>query len=197
MPAALAQVRSSVDRMNGLVDDLFELSRLRADGGPSVRSLVSLREVAEDMARECEEQARASGVSLCVEADDRLAVHGVPEDLARALSNLISNALRHTRSGGEVLVRGARDADGRVVLAVVDGCGGIPAQDLDRVFDTGWRGDPERTPGDGRAGLGLAIARGVAESHAGSLEVANTSEGCRFELVLPAAPATDRRLVTG
>ncbi len=197
VPAALAQVRSSVDRMNGLVDDLFELSRLAADARPGTRALVSLREVAEDMARECEEQARTSGVRLVVESDDRLAVHGVPDELARALSNLISNALRHTTSGGEVVVRGLRDEDGRVVLAVDDGCGGIAPQDLDRVFDTGWRGDPQRSPGDGRSGLGLAIARGVAEAHAGSLEVANTGEGCRFELVLPAAPATDRSLLSG
>ncbi len=69
------------------------------------------------------------------------------------------------------MVRGAREADGRVRLSVSDGCGGIDPDHLDRVIDTGWRADPRRTPGGSRAGPGLAIARGVAEAHAGALEV--------------------------
>lgn len=187
VPGALVRMRLSVDRMNGMVDDLFELSRLQAPDGDRVPGLVSLRDVAQDIARENHESARAVGVRLDVSADDRLPVLGVADELARALSNLIANALRHTATGGSVRVQGDRDADGRVRLAVLDGCGGIDPDHLDRVFDTGWRGDPERTPGDGRAGLGLAIARGVAEAHSGTLNVENTSVGCRFELTLPAA----------
>ena len=150
-------------------------------------TLVSLREVAEDIARESAEGARAVGVRLDVDADDRLPVRGVADELARALANLIGNAVRHTASGGAVVVHGDRDEDGRVRLSVSDACGGIAPEHLGRVFDTGWRADPERTPGDGRAGLGLAIARGVAEAHAGTLQVENTADGCRFELTLPAA----------
>lgn len=187
VPEALVRMRLSVDRMNGMVDDLFELSRLHAPDTDRVPALLSLREVAEDITRENHESARAVGVHLDVDADDRLPVVGVADELARALSNLIGNALRHTAAGGSVRVLGDRDEDGRVRLSVLDGCGGIDPDQLGRVFDTGWRGDPERTPGDGRAGLGLAIARGVAEAHAGSLLVQNTPVGCRFELILPAA----------
>jgi len=192
VPQALARIRLAVDRMNGMVDDLFELSRLQAPDAERATALVSLREVAEDIARESEEQARAAGVHLEVVAQDRLPVRGVADELARAMSNLIGNALRHTDRGGSVQVRGDRDEDGRVRLAVLDGCGGIAPEHLDRVFDTGWRGEPERTPGDGRAGLGLAIARGVAEAHSGSLLVENTADGCRFELTLPAAAPEPR-----
>ncbi len=189
VPAALAQVRMSVDRMSGLVDDLFELSRVSYGPSRQPRMPVSLREIAEDVVGETYEHARLRGVALCVEVDgdDRLPVHGVAEDLARALANLVANAVRHTPSGRSVRVVGGRGQDGRVRLDVLDGCGGIPDDELARVFDVGWRGAPARTPGDGGAGLGLAIARGVVQAHDGSIEVANAEAGCRFEVALPPA----------
>lgn len=84
----------------------------------------------------------------------------------------------------------ARHEKGRVILAVEDGCGGIPPEDLARVFDTGWRGGAARTPradGKGGAGLGLAIVRGIVEAHEGRATVRNTGAGCRFEVELPSA----------
>lgn len=191
VPAALGQMRCSVDRMSGLVSDLFELSRLQVEVPGRPRVLVSLREVAEDVIGECHEQARALGVEMHARMpdDDRLPVLGAADELERVLANLISNALRHTGSGRRIEVRGDRGDDGRVRVCVLDSCGGIPAEELGRVFDVGWRGDPERTPGDGRSGLGLAIARGVVEAHSGTLHVANTDGGCRFEVTLPSAEA--------
>ena len=187
--AALHQVRQTVERMNGLVSDLFELSRLNA--GPArraqARSPVSLVEIAYDVLGEAREPARLRHVDLILDvADDadRLAVQGNGDELARALSNLVGNAVRHTREYGQVLVSARRASDGRARLAVTDGCGGIPDDELARVFEIGWRGEPERTS-DAGAGLGLAIARGVIESHAGSISVANVDGGCRFDVELP------------
>ncbi|MFF0345734.1 sensor histidine kinase [Kribbella sp. NPDC004875] len=196
VPGALRQMRSTVDRMTGLVDDLFELSRLSADPLPRRRSAVSLRELAEDVAGENNEHARAEGVRLAVSTpgdDDRLAVQGDPDELTRAVTNLVGNAIRHTAAGGTVTLSVDREPDGRVKLAVTDGCGGIPAADLERVFDVGWRGDEQRTPeaADGRSsgggGLGLAIARGVVESHEGKIAVSNVDGGCAFQIDLPAS----------
>lgn len=191
VPGALRQLRATVDRMTGLVDDLFELSRLSAAPPPRRRTAVSLRELAEDVAGETNEQARAAGVSLLVSTppdDDRLAVHGDADELTRAVTNLVGNAIRHTEPGGTVGLAVDREADGRVRLAVTDGCGGIPADDLERVFDIGWRGDQQRTPDRANGaggGLGLAIARGLVESHQGSIAVRNVPGGCAFELALP------------
>jgi signal transduction histidine kinase len=140
VPGALRQMRSTVDRMTGLVDDLFELSRLSAAPPPRRRSAVSLRELVEDVAGENSEHARASGVRLEISTptdEDRLAVQGDPDELTRAVTNLVGNAIRHTAPGGTVTLAVDREADGQVRLAVTDGCGGIPADDLERVFDVG------------------------------------------------------------
>jgi signal transduction histidine kinase len=202
VPGALRQMRSTVDRMTGLVDDLFELSRLSAAPPPRRRAAVSLRELAEDVAGETCEHARAEGVLLTVDApdgDDRLAVHGDADELTRAVTNLVGNAIRHTERGGTVRLSVGRESDGRVRLAVTDGCGGIPDDDLERVFDIGWRGDEQRTPansstaggaGSSGGGLGLAIARGVVESHEGTIGVTNVAGGCAFQIDLPPVPAT-------
>jgi len=191
VPGALRQMRATVDRMTGLVDDLFELSRLSAAPAPRRRSAVSLRELVEDVAGETCEHARAEGVGLTVQTpdgDDRLAVHGDADELTRAVTNLVGNAIRHTVQGGTVRLTVDRGDDGRVRLAVTDGCGGIPADDLDRVFDIGWRGDEQRTPAGKGGGLGLAIARGVVESHDGRIAVSNVDGGCAFEVDLPPVP---------
>jgi signal transduction histidine kinase len=100
----------------------------------------------------------------------------------------VGNAVRHTPTGGTVVVAARRTQDGRAQVSVTDGCGGIEDHDLERVFDIGWRGQPERGTDDAGAGLGLTIARGVVESHAGSLTVANVGGGCRFDVRLPAGP---------
>lgn len=193
-PGALRQIRATVDRMNGLVDDLFELSRLQA--GPAAeagqRTMVSLLELSHDVVGELGAHARRSGVDLRLDTpagDDRLAVRGNGDELARALTNLVGNAVRHTEQGGVVTLDAARRPDGRIHVGVTDGCGGIPEGDLGRLFDVGWRAAPERGTHDGGAGLGLAIVKGVAEAHRGSVDVANVPGGCRFDLVLPGDPA--------
>jgi signal transduction histidine kinase len=195
VPGALRQMRATVDRMTGLVDDLFELSRLSAAPPPRRRSAVSLRELTEDVAGENAEHARSQGVRLAVSTpddDDRFAVQGDPDELTRAVTNLVGNAIRHTERGGTVTLAVGREPDGRVRVAVTDACGGIPDGDLDRVFDIGWRGDEQRTPspsGSSGGGLGLAIARGVVESHDGKIGVTNIDGGCAFEIDLPPVPA--------
>jgi signal transduction histidine kinase len=77
--------------------------------------------------------------------------------------------------------------DGEVVIGVEDACGGIPAEDLPRLFDVAFRGSSARTPGeDGGAGLGLAIVRGLVEAHGGTVEITNHGAGCCAGVRLPA-----------
>jgi signal transduction histidine kinase len=159
------RIRTEVDRLAEMVDDLFELSRIHAG---------ALR------------LARAKGVRLRGAAVPGLPVQVDAAELSRALRNLVVNAIRHTPSDGAIEIAGSVD-DGMACVTVADGCGGIPEQDLPRVFDVAFRGEAARTPGGG-AGLGLAIARGIVEAHAGEIGVTNTGPGCRFMIRLPLSP---------
>jgi signal transduction histidine kinase len=185
----LRHIRTTVARMTVMVDDLFALSRVQGAPEPRELSLVALSELVSDVASEAEATARTAQVRLEVEVPehDNLAVLGRHEDLSRALGNLVSNAIRHTDPDQAVRISADRAEDGSVRVLVMDGCGGIPETYLDRVFDTGWRGSPARGSADGGAGLGLAIARGVVESHQGEIAVRNTETGCCFEVALPQA----------
>jgi signal transduction histidine kinase len=114
-------------------------------------------------------------------------VAGSAPELTRVVRNLLDNAIRHTPPGGvvEVAVWGCDDY---AEVSVLDGCGGIPAHDLDRVFDLAYRGDAARTPSaTGGAGLGLAIARGLVDAFDGDIAVRNEPGGCRFTVRLPRA----------
>jgi signal transduction histidine kinase len=129
--------------------------------------------------------ADVEGVRLAGSAAPMVRAVVAPGEVRRAVANLVVNGIRHTPRGGEVTTTVTRDAD-RVVVDVVDQCGGIPDEVIGRVFETGYRGTAARTPGGGRgSGLGLAIVAGVARAHGGSAEVANVEGGCRFTLGLP------------
>jgi signal transduction histidine kinase len=186
------RMRGEIDRLTAMVDDLFELSRLHAGTLPLPVEPTVLADLVGDAVAAAAPVARARGVRL-VRAVHGDAVLSLPaSSLARVLANLVSNAVRHTPDGRTVVVEGAVDPDG-VWMAVQDECGGIPEADLPRVFDVGFRGSPARTPGEGAGGgLGLSIARGLAEATGGTVEVTNQDGGCRFTLRL-AAPVPDAR----
>jgi signal transduction histidine kinase len=140
VPAALRQLQVTVDRMTGLVDDLFELSRLATDPQPWSRRLVSMVEIVDDIVSELEAAARRAGVRLVANLPtppDRLAVSADREELTRAVTSLVANGIRHTPPGGTVRLVAERGHDQRVRVAIEDACGGIAATDLERVFDVG------------------------------------------------------------
>jgi signal transduction histidine kinase len=187
-PATVAryhrQLGLEVDRLAGLVDDLFELSRTQAGVLELHREPVALGDLVSDALAGAAPVARAKGVHLEGHLDGPTpeVALSTPE-VARALRNLLENAIRHTPAEGTVRVEAGVD-DGHAYVSVADACGGIPDADLDRVFDVAFRGEAARTPGGG-AGLGLAIARGMVEAHGGELVVANDGPGCRFVVRLP------------
>ena len=186
------RIGQQTQRLSGMVDDLFQLSRISSGALQLTLSAIPLGEVvSEALAAEAATAAR-KGVRLQADAgSDWPVVQGSDPELARVVRNLLSNAIRHTPPDGTVAVAaGARD--GQAWLRVDDGCGGIPETDLDRVFDIGYRGNAARTPvpaGEPGAGLGLAITKGLVEAHCGRVAATNHGPGCRFEVLLPLAPA--------
>jgi signal transduction histidine kinase len=180
------QMRAEAERLATMVDDLFELSRIHSGALQLSSDQIALDDLVSDALASTEALARERGVQLDGRAAAQLTVRADPRELSRALSNLLTNAIRHTPRGGCVHVE-VRPEGEDALLAVADGCGGIPEADLPRVFNLAWRGTDARTPAPGSgAGLGLAIVRGVAEAHRGSVRVLNTGDGCCFEMRLPA-----------
>ncbi|MBV9380790.1 MAG: HAMP domain-containing histidine kinase [Streptosporangiaceae bacterium] len=180
------QIRAEVIRLSAMVEDLFELSRIESGTLNLSPDQLEARDLVSDAVASMEPLARARGVRLTGEAGSALLIQADARELSRALANLVTNAIRHTPEDGRVQVTATAEAGG-VLIAVADGCGGIPDADLASVFDLTWRGTRARTPAaDGGAGLGLAIVRGIVEAHRGRVSVVNAGEGCRFEVRLPA-----------
>lgn len=173
------------DRLTRLVDDLFELSRIEVDALQLTLERVSLAEIVSEAVASASVIAAAKGVEVAGLFDAPNVVASTRE-LARVVGNLLDNAIRHTPPGGRVTVEVGRTT-AHAELSVADCCGGIPDDDLDRLFDIAYRGDPARTPSPGSAGagLGLAIARGLVEAHRGDIAVRNENGGCRFTVRLP------------
>jgi signal transduction histidine kinase len=178
-------------RLSGMVDDLFELSRITAGALRLTMSQVALREVVSDVLAAQTPVAQRKRVRVLADAMIAPIVLGSDPELARVVRNLVSNAIRHTPPDGTVAVQIGVDG-GDAVLAVDDACGGIPDAELGRVFDVAFRGSAARTPsrsGEEQVGggLGLAIAKGLVEAHKGRINAHNHGPGCRFEVRLPLA----------
>lgn len=189
------QIRTEVDRMSRMVDDLFELSRIHAGVLRLEPEPVALGDLVSDALAAVEPLATARGVDLDGRVEDGLEVVADPPALARVLANLLVNAVRHSEEGGTVAIRATRSGD-EVEVAVTDACRGIGAEDLARVFDVAWQASaartPDRTPDARGAGLGLAIVQGLVEGHGGRVDVEDlppaadgSVPGCRFRVMLP------------
>ncbi|MGC2006540.1 sensor histidine kinase [Trebonia sp.] len=191
-----SQIRRETDRLSAMIDDLFELSKIHAGTLRLSPRLVALEDLIAEVVASADPVARAKGIRLTGSA-----VRGMPvlidtAEMGRAIRNLVTNAIRHTPLDGTIEVLGEIQA-GMACVSVGDECGGIPPEDLPRVFDIAFRGESARTPDPtGGAGLGLSIARGIVEAHSGQISVRNTGPGCQFRIKLPlarpAAPAVSR-----
>ncbi len=180
------RLREEADHLAALVDDLFELSRSRAGAIRLDFTTVSLADLVSDAVSGSAPVAAAKGVHV----EGRMIgpppeIEASAPEVLRALRNLLENAIRHTPSDGSVVVEAGVD-DGQpecVFVSVRDSGGGVQANDLERIFEVGYQGDPARHTG--AAGLGLAIAKGFADAHDGEITVRNDDRGARFTLRLP------------
>jgi signal transduction histidine kinase len=194
-------IREETDRLAAMIDDLFQLSKIHAGTLRLSPRLVGLADLISEVVVSAEPVARAKGIRLTGGVAPGMAVQVDPAEFGRAVSNLVSNAIRHTPRDGTIEVLG-EIRQGQAYVSVADECGGIPPRDLPRVFDVAFRGESARTPDpSGGAGLGLSIARGIVEAHSGQVSVHNAGPGCQFVVSLPLArpaPAgVSRRAATG
>ena len=176
-------------RLGRTVDDLLLLSRI--EGGELATEPLSGAEIVAEAVDRTALNARDRQIEVKVDGtrplDRRLVGNRV--QLVSALANLIDNALTYSDPGSVVLVSTA-ELDDHLELAVVDHGIGIPAQDLERIFERFYRVDRARSRRTGGTGLGLAIVRHVATNHGGEVRVTSREgEGSTFVLRLPLAPA--------
>ncbi|GAA4588136.1 HAMP domain-containing sensor histidine kinase [Planotetraspora phitsanulokensis] len=173
---------AGLDRLQAIVSDLLMLAKLDA-GAPTTCREVDLAELA---TAEC---ARRSGKQIICEVTPGTVVKGDPVRLARLVNNLVANAERHASS--QVTVRVSRQGGdtgsgaGTAVLEVIDDGEGIAPGDREAVFERFVRLEAGRRKESGGTGLGLPIARQIAESHSGTLTIQDSDRGAHFVLRMP------------
>jgi len=185
-------IRSNAVRLSNIAADLLILSELESGAEPPEPDLISVRGVLESALATVASEARSRDVNLVPEELDNLFVHGSRLRLEQAILNLIANAIKFNRPGGEVRVKAARDGEGRVAITIADTGVGIPSQDLPRIFERFYRVDKARSRQVGGTGLGLSIVKHVVERMNGAIQVESQwGRGSAFTVLLPeAAPAT-------
>ncbi|MGA2011209.1 MAG: HAMP domain-containing sensor histidine kinase [Solirubrobacteraceae bacterium] len=183
----MARMRTHIDALSALIDDLFELSRLEAGDISWSLERVPLGELVSETVEAMRLSAEAKGVAVVASVPDELSpARANPEKLQRVLFNLIQNAIRHTPADGSVVVR-AESAAAGIEVAISDSGDGIAPEERDHVFTAFYRGgkDSART-GEG-AGLGLAISRAIVEAHGGRIWLADSPRGVSVHFTLPTA----------
>ncbi len=188
-PARFEAMHNEAQQLKRLVEDLRTLSLADAGELPMQSQPVAPRALLDRLVTAYAPQAIARGIALAVTATPDLPDVVVdPERMAQVLGNLVTNALRHTPSGGRIDLS-AQTQGGRVLLMVADTGEGIPADALPHVFDRFYRGDMARSQQDGESGLGLAIAKSIVEAHDGTITAASElGHGTTFTITLPGAP---------
>jgi two-component system sensor histidine kinase BaeS len=194
-PAFVSSLHEEAVQLQHIIDDLQDLGA--ADAGALRLHLEPVRvdDLLGQVAAAHQGLAETAGVTLTVCAAAPGAPVPPPLDadpvrLRQAVSNLLSNAVRHTPPGGRVTLRSYANGSGdEVAVEVSDTGSGIPQDDVPHVFDRFWRAEKSRNRSTGGSGLGLAIVLKLAEAHGGTASVVSTEgRGSVFTLRLPAAP---------
>ncbi len=182
--AYLGRMRTHIDALSALIDDLFELTRLEAGDISWTLQRVPLDELVGETVEAMRVHAEAKGVAVHSEVPSALVpARANPEKLQRVLFNLIQNAIRHTPADGSVVIH-AESVDGRIEVEVADTGVGIAPAECEHVFDAFYRGGDAARSGPG-AGLGLAVSRAIVEAHGGQIWLADTAAGTRVRFSLP------------
>ena len=187
--SALERGRRALRLMERLISDLLDAAAIDR-GSLSVRPApCSLAEVFAELADIHGPEAKKKGIELLLHGADGVTLHADSERLVQALGNLVGNSVKFTRQGTVRIA--ARRTEDRVVVSIADTGPGLEPGELDRLFDRYWQG--QSSEGNVGLGLGLAIARGIVESHGGRIEVeSQPGKGTTFHVDLSAAaPATE------
>ncbi len=182
------RIQSEAQRVARIMDDLLDLSRIESEETPT-REPVPVHLVVAQAAERVRSAAEQRGIRIRIgEPPKSLSVLGDRRQLVSALYNLMENAVKYSDQGSTVEVGGRTDGHW-IELRVRDHGIGVPAQDLERIFERFYRVDRGRSRETGGTGLGLSIVRHVASNHGGEIAVdSQEGEGSTFTLRLPTGP---------
>ncbi len=181
----LDRIQKEADRLNALIGQMLEVTRL--EGDPTQRRVdrVELNQLIGDLMESCSIEARARGCSLSIESTPAVTVDGDGELLRRTIENVMRNAIRYAPRDSKVEVS-LENGGGRARVRIRDYGPGVPEASLPHLFDPFYRVDADRNRGSGGAGLGLSIARRAAWNwHHGALRASNAGPGLLVEIELP------------
>lgn len=194
-PENLAAMHDEALRLTRLLEDLSRLADAEQPGLLLVKHAVDLAEVATGSAASFALRFADAGIGLHLETEP-VWVDGNADRLDQVVSNLLSNALRYTGSGGVVKVQ-VRRVGPHAILEVADTGPGIAPDDLQHIFTRFWRGDRSRSPATGGTGIGLAIVRELVRAHDGRIDVDSIlGEGATFRITLSAVDRPSGRTST-
>ncbi len=179
-------IRTNAIRLNSIAADLLVLSELEAGGDPPEPDTISVPAVVDATLLIVESEARLRAVRLIREDFSDVSVRGNRLRLEQVVLNLVANAIKFNRPGGEVRLGAKELEDGRVAITVADSGVGIPSQDLPRIFERFYRVDKARSKQVGGTGLGLSIVKHAVERMSGTVTVESEfGKGSKFTLYLP------------
>jgi two-component system sensor histidine kinase SenX3 len=180
-----ARMLTESDRLSRLVQQVIELSRLQGDDPLESPRPVSVDEVVRTAVDTSDMDASSKRITLVTGGETELEVYGNREQVLAAVSNLVANAVAYSGEGSAVVVN-AKSTPTTVEISVVDQGIGIPAAEIDRIFERFYRVDPARHRSTGGTGLGLSIVKHVAATHGGEVKVWSVEgQGSTFTLSLP------------
>ena len=178
------KIRTESQRMSKLVEDIIDLSQLDGGGVGMTREHTDLYRIAVNAVESLEPTAADAGVTLRVSGESAV-IYGVPQVLYSIIYNLCINAIHYSDRGGSALVT-VRDFPDRAELSVADNGIGIPAQDLDRIFERFYRVDKSHSKEVGGTGLGLSIVKHAAKVHDAEISVkSELGKGSVFTVKFP------------
>jgi signal transduction histidine kinase len=180
-------IRSNAVRMQRIVDDLLDLSRIESGGWRPNPARVDVCQAAAESTAAAARAAESKGVAVGAEfAPDAPGVWADPTAVRQILSNLVENAVRHTAAGSVTVFTRRDPVERGVWLGVRDTGSGIPPEHLPRIFERFYRADPGRSREAGGTGLGLAIVRHLAEAHGGAVRArSDVGRGTVIETYFP------------
>ena len=178
-------IRANAERMQRLVDDLLDLSKIESGGWEPAPVTLNLSDTVAEALEEIERGARGPAIETDI-ARDAGTVKADAMAVRQILVNLVENAVRYTPADGRITVF-SRSENGGVLLGVRDTGSGIPADHLPRIFERFYRVDPARSRAAGGTGLGLAIVKHLVEAHGGTVRAeSQPGRGTTVTLYFPA-----------